>query len=430
MSHDLIIRGGRVVDPSQDLDAVRDLVVRDGEVAEIGEGLEVGEDFESYDATGLVVAPGLIDIHVHLREPGFEYKETIETGSRSAAAGGFTAIACMPNTDPVIDNRSVVSHIVRSAREAGYSRVYPIGAISKGQAGEELAEYGELVKAGIVALSDDGYPVMNAELMRRCLEYAQHYDLPVIQHAEDTNLSGGGVMHEGEWSTRLGLPGFSGLAEDVMVNRDILLAEATGGRYHVAHISTARSLKAVRRAKEDGLHNVTCEVCPHHFILTDQDVADSAFSTNFKMSPPLRSRADRDAMIQGLVDGTIEAIGSDHAPHHADEKDVEFSRAPNGIVGLETTVSLCLDRLVKPGVISLSRLIDLLSTGPARLLSLPGGSLAVGSPADVSILSLDAEVTVDAKNFESKGANTPFDGWKLTGGPVTTFLAGRKIDLG
>lgn len=424
----LLIRGGRVIDPSQDLDGSFDLLIEDGQVAKIDGSIKASKDAESFDASGLVVCPGLIDIHVHLREPGQEYKETVRTGTLAAAAGGFTAVACMANTDPVNDSRSVTEHILLEARRYGYARVYPIGAISKGLLGEELAEIGEMVRAGARAVSDDGKPVMNAELMRRALFYAQHFNVPVIQHAEDLNLTGSGVMHEGEWSTKLGLPGIPGSAEDVMVARDIILAEDTGGRYHVAHLSTARSLEMVRRARVQGLR-VTCEVAPHHLILTDEEVAKSGFSTSTKMKPPLRSERDREALVNGLADGSVDCIASDHAPHHADEKDVQFSVAPFGIVGLETTLSLCLDRLVKPGTLSLPRLVHLLSTGPARVLGVPGGTLKEGSPADVTVFHPDKEVTLRAASFRSKGKNTPFDGWKLRGRPVATFLDGRRIEV-
>jgi dihydroorotase len=421
----LLIHGGRVVDPSQDLDAALDLLIEDGRVVKLDGSIKKPKDAETFDAAGLVVAPGLIDIHVHLREPGQEYKETVRTGTLAAAAGGFTAVACMANTDPVNDSRSITEHILLEAARHGHARVYPIGAISKGLLGEELAEIGEMVRAGARAVSDDGKPVMNAELMRRALLYAQHFGIPVIQHAEDLTLTGNGVMHEGVWSTRLGLPGIPGASEDVMVARDLILAEDTAGRYHVAHLSTARSLDMVRRAKAQKI-GVTCEVAPHHLILTDEEVAKSGFSTNTKMKPPLRSEKDREALLNGLADGAVDCIASDHAPHHADEKDVQFSVAPFGIVGLETTLSLCLDRLVRPGILSLPRLIYLLSTGPARVLGVPGGTLKEGSPADVTVFHPDEEVTLSKTSFRSKGKNTPFDGWKLHGHPVATFLEGRR----
>ncbi len=421
----LLIHGGRVIDPSQDLDEALDLLVEDGHVSKLDGSIRKPKDAEAFDASGLVVAPGLIDIHVHLREPGQEYKETVRTGTMAAAAGGFTAVACMANTDPVNDSRSVTEHILLEARRHGHARVYPIGAISKGLLGEELAEIGEMVRAGARAVSDDGKPVMNAELMRRALLYAQHFGIPVIQHAEDLTLTGSGVMHEGAWSTKLGLPGIPGASEDVMVARDLILAEDTAGRYHVAHLSTARSLDMVRRAKAQRI-DVTCEVAPHHLILTDEEVAKSGFSTNTKMKPPLRSEKDREALLNGLADGAVDCIASDHAPHHVDEKDVQFSVAPFGIVGLETTLSLCLDRLVGPGILSLPRLIHLLSTGPARVLGVPGGTLKEGSPADVTVFHPDEEVTLSKASFRSKGRNTPFDGWTLRGHPVATFLEGRR----
>ncbi len=375
-----------------------------------------------------MVCPGLIDLHVHLREPGQEYKETVRTGTMAAAAGGFTAVACMANTDPVNDNRAVTEHIVSEARRWGFARVHPIGAVTKGLGGESLAEIGEMVRAGAVAVSDDGLPVRNAELMRRAFLYARHFGIPVTQHAEDLDLTGPGVMHEGEWSTRLGLPGIPGASEDVVVARDLLLAEETGGRYHVAHLSTARSLELVRDAKRRGVA-VTCEVTPHHLVLTDCEVAASDFSTNTKMKPPLRAAEDREALLAGLADGTVDAIASDHAPHHSDEKDVEFSLAPFGIVGLETTLSLCLDRLVHQGVIGLVRLVELLSTGPARTYRLPGGTLAEGSPGDLTLFDPERAVTVAPETFRSKSRNTPFGGWKLRGAPVRTVLAGHPVEL-
>jgi dihydroorotase len=422
----LLIHGGRVIDPSQGLDGAFDVLIEDGEVAKIDGAIKKPKGAEDFDASGRVVSPGLIDIHVHLREPGQEYKETVRTGTMAAAAGGFTAVACMANTDPVNDNRSVTELILSEAAKWGFARVHPIGAISKGLKGEELAEIGEMLRAGAVAVSDDGKPVMNAELMRRALLYAQHFGVAVIQHAEDLTLTGAGVMHEGEWSTKLGLPGIPGAAEDVMVARDIILAEDTAGRYHVAHLSTARSLDMCRRAKAQGLR-VTCEVAPHHLILTDEEVAKSGFSTNTKMKPPLRSARDREALVNGLSDGTVDCIASDHAPHHADEKDVQFNLAPFGILGLETTLSLCLDRLVRPGILTLPRLVELLSTGPARVLGLPGGTLKAGSRADVTVFHPDEKVTIRAASFRSRSRNTPFDGWTLQGRPVATFLGGRRV---
>lgn len=421
-----LIRNGRVVDPSQKMDGSFDLLIDGDRVAEIGEDLPLPDDAEVIDATGLVVTPGLLDIHVHLREPGEEYKETVRTGLLSAAAGGFTGVACMANTRPVNDHRTVTELILKEAGRHPWARVYPIGAISVGLRGQELAEVGEMVAAGVVAISDDGLPVMNAALMRRALQYAQHYDVPVIQHAEDLDLTGDGVMHEGEWSTRLGLPGIPGVAEDVMVARDLLLSADTRGRYHVAHLSTGRSLEMVREAKRRGVA-VTCEVSPHHLLLSDREVADRCFHTSTKMKPPLRTEEDIAILRRGLADGTVDAIASDHAPHHPDSKDVEFSVAPFGIVGLETTVSLCLDRLVGQEIITLSRLVELLTSGPARALGLPGGTLKPGSIADITLLDLKREVVVEAAAFRSLSRNTPFEGWTLRGGPVGTLLAGVPV---
>ncbi len=422
----LLIRGGRLVDPSQGLDGALDLLVEDGLVAAIDRGIPAPEGAEVVDAAGLVVVPGLIDIHVHLREPGQEYKETVETGTRAAAAGGFTAVASMPNTVPTNDNPSVTEHILAQARRFGLARVYPVAAVSKGLSGEELAEIGETLAAGAVAISDDGLPVAHPELLRRAFQYARHFDVPLMQHAEDLALTGHGVMHEGEWSTRMGLPGIPGAAEDVCVGRDLLLAEESGGRYHVQHLSSGRSLELVREAKRRGVA-VTCEATPHHLLLTDEEVYRSGASTHLKMKPPVRSARDREALLAGLADGTIDLIASDHAPHHRDEKDQEFSLAPFGIVGLETTVSLCLDRLVRPGLLSLARLVELLSAAPARLLKLPGGTLQKGSVADLTLLDLERRVTVDPDSFRSKSRNTPFAGWQATGAPAGTFLAGKRI---
>jgi len=422
----LVIRDGRVVDPSQGIDARLDLLLEDGVVARLAERVTAPAGAETLDAAGRVVAPGLIDIHVHLREPGQPTKETVATGARAAVAGGFTAVACMANTAPPNDSRLVTEAIVNAAARAELCRVHPIGAISKGLAGEEPAPYGQLVAAGCVALSDDGRPVMNAELMRRALELAQHYGVPIVQHAQDLDLSGDGVMHEGVASACCGLPGIPGAAEDVMVARDLILLEDTGGRYHVAHLSTARALRLVREAKARGLA-VTCEVTPHHLLLADQAVVDAGLDANWKMQPPLRAPEDVAALVEGLVDGTVDAIATDHAPHTPEEKALEMQQAPFGVVGLETSLALGLDRLVARGVISLARLIELMSTGPARVLGLPGGTLREGAPADVTLIDLDRPFDVAAARFASKGRNTPFEGWRLHGAAVATLVAGRVV---
>ena len=428
MTAALVIRGGRVVDPSQELDGPADVLIEDGAVTACGPELGTPDGAREVDASGLVVAPGLIDMHVHLREPGQEYKETIESGTRAAAAGGFVAVACMPNTEPVNDDPSVTEFILRQAERAGWARVYPISAVSTGLEGRELTEFGAQRRAGAVAVSDDGRPVWNAALMRQALRYARHFDLPVIQHAEELELSGDGVMHEGAFSTRLGVEGIPGAADDVMVGRDLILTADTGGRYHLAHMSTARSVALVRDAKADGCR-VTGEVSAHHLLLCDEDVFDSGLDPDFKMHPPLRSASDRDALVAGIVNGSIDAIASDHAPHHPDEKELDFVAAPNGVVGLETTLSLCLDRLVGKGVIDLPRLVELLSVAPARILGIPGGSLAPGSPGDVTLIDLDCEVAVEPAAFQSKSRNTPFAGWKLRGAPAGTIVGGRPIEL-
>ena len=424
----LLLKGGRVVDPAAGRDGEFDVLVADGRVARVGKSLPAdGADVVEI-RRGWVVAPGLIDIHVHLREPGQEHKETIASGTLSAVAGGFTAVACMPNTDPVNDHPGITELILRRAAAAGLARVYPIGAVSIGSKGEQMAELGAQKAAGCVAFTDDGRPVASALLMRRALEYAGMLGLPIVDHCEDPSLKGDGVAHEGLVAARLGLRGIPGAAESIMVERDIALAELTGGPYHVCHMSARQSLRAVRAAKERGMTNVTCEVAPHHFVLTDESLdAPIRYDTNVKMNPPLREAADRDAMLEGIADGTVDVIATDHAPHHADEKLVEFDRAPFGIVGLETCVPLVFDRLVHTGRITLSRAIELLSPNPARVFRLPGGTLAEGSPADITVLAPDAEVEIRAAALKSKSKNTPFDGWRLRGAVVATIVGGRIV---
>jgi dihydroorotase len=424
----LLLKGGRVVDPAAGRDGEFDVLVDGDRIAAVGKSLPAdGADvFEV--KKGWIVAPGLIDIHVHLREPGQEHKETIATGTAAAVAGGFTAVACMPNTDPVNDHPGITELILRRAATAGLARVYPIGAVSIGSKGVQMAELGAQKAAGCVAFTDDGRPVASALLMRRALEYAGMLGVPIVDHCEDPSLKGDGVAHEGLIASRLGLPGIPGVAESIMVERDIALAELTGGPYHVCHMSARQSLRAVRAAKERGLTNVTCEVAPHHFVLTDESLETPIrYDTNVKMNPPLREAADREAMLQGIADGTVDVIATDHAPHHADEKLVEFDRAPFGIVGLETCVPLVFDRLVHGGRIGVARAIELLSPNPARVFRLPGGTLAAGSPADITVLAPDAGVTIRAAALKSKSKNTPFDGWQLRGGVAATIVGGRIV---
>ena len=419
----LLLKNARVVDPSAGIDGAHDLLVEGGRIVSLGKRL-ADPAASVLDLAGYVVCPGFIDMHVHLREPGYEWKETIASGTKAAAAGGFTGVACMPNTEPPIDSRSVVEFVLAQARLHGAVPVYPIGCVSKGQRGVELAEMGDMAVAGARGFSDDGKPVASAGLMRRALEYARIFDLPVIDHCEEPTLVAGGVVHEGEVATRLGLAGWPGVAEDVMVQRDILLAEYTGGAVHIAHMSTARSAGLVRAAKAAGIR-VTCEVTPHHFALTDLAVQD--YDTNAKMNPPLREDSDRRELLAALADGTIDAIATDHAPHNTDEKCVEFSRAPFGIVGLETAVSICLDRLVHAGVIGLPRLVALLSSGPASVLRLKKGALREGDDADITVLDLERKVVVEPASFVSKSVNTPFGGWTLRGAPVMTIVGGRIV---
>jgi len=407
-----------------------DLLIADGRIAERrepGQGRAAAPaGAQVLDASGLWVCPGLVDMHVHLREPGQEHKETIETGGRAAAAGGFTSIACMPNTDPWNDGLSVTEYIVAEARRRGIVNVYPIGCVSKEGRGEELAEIGDMVRSGVVAVSDDGRPVGNSHLLRMALEYTKIFGIPVIDHCEDRNLSASGVMHEGYVSTVLGLKGIPAASEEVAVATDLAVAAMTMGRLHLAHISTRGSLEKVRRAKQDGIA-VTCEVTPHHLVLTEQAVADSDYDPNPKMNPPLRSEDDRQALIEGLTDGTIDAIASDHAPHHADEKLVEFDDAPFGVIGLETTVPLVLDRFVRPGALTPARFVELLSLNPARILGIRKGTLQVGADADVTVLDPGLERTVDVSRFQSKSRNCPFHGLSLRGWPVATVVGGRIV---
>jgi len=418
----LLLKNGRVVDPASGHNAALDVLIAGGKIGKVGAGLSSPEA-EVLDMKGFVVCPGFIDMHVHLREPGQEWKETVASGTRAAAAGGFTGIACMPNTIPVNDSRSVTEFIATQAAEQGRVPVYPIGCVTKGQKGEELAEMGDMIEAGARAFSDDGKPVLSSLIMRKALEYSQIFDLPIIDHCEDPILVDGGVMNEGNVSTRLGLRGWPGVAEDVMVERNIMLAEYTGGHVHIAHMSTGRSAELVREGKRRNVR-VTCEVTPHHLILTEEAVA--TYDTSAKMNPPLRNDEDRRALIEALADGTVDAIATDHAPHHSDEKCVEFALAPFGIVGLETAVSLCLG-LVHEQAISLERMVELFTVGPARILHLDKGTLAQGADADITVLDPDRELTLEAANFESKSANSPFLGWKVRGAPVMTLVGGRIV---
>lgn len=423
----ILIEGGRVIDPANNVDGVLDVLIEDGRITALGPGgagRGTPPPDRVLDAHGKVVCPGFVDLHVHLREPGREDMETIATGTRAAARGGFTSVCAMPNTNPINDNQSVTEFVLDRAKREGAVNVYPVGAITKGQKGEELAEIGELVGAGCVAVSDDGKPVMNAEIMRRALEYAGMFGIPVIQHAEDLNMTGKGSMHEGLVSTELGIRGIPAASEAIIVARDILLAELTGSHYHVAHVSTEESIRLIREAKAKGLH-VTCEVTPHHFAITDEAV--KSFSTNTKMSPPLRSTRHVGAVKAALKDGTIDAIATDHAPHTIQEKEVEFDFAPNGIIGLETAFALGMTVLVEGGVLTLNQLIARLTSEPARIFNLPKGMLSVGADADVTIVDPTREWVVDARTFASKSRNTPFDGWKLRGEVLATIAGGKVV---
>ncbi|MEW6325538.1 MAG: dihydroorotase [Nitrospirota bacterium] len=429
-----LITGGRLIDPAQKIDGPADLLIIDGKVAKVGKSAEwkssIPADCQRIDAAGCWLAPGFIDLHTHLREPGYEYKETIESGGRAAAAGGFTTICCMPNTNPINDNRSVTELIIKQARQAGAVQVLPVGAITKGSRGEELAEIGELLEAGCVAVSDDGRPVMNSQLMRRAMEYAKGFGGLVIDHCEDLNLSAGGCMHEGAVSLQLGLHGIPAASEEAMVARDLALVALTGCRFHVAHVSSAGSVRMVREAKAQGLP-VTAETCPHYLALTDEAVL--GYRTHAKMNPPLRGRGDQEALIEALADGAIDAIATDHAPHAAQEKEQEFDRAPFGIIGLETAFSVCYD-LVRRSLLTPARLIEALTASPAAVIRSSFGTLPAGAAADLVIIDPDEDWVADARRFQSKSRNSPFEGWTLHGRVLLTMAEGRIVhgeaDLG
>ncbi len=423
MSGRIIIKNGRVMDPASGFDAIADVAIEGDVIKQIAPGIDA-TGIEFIDATGLIVAPGFIDMHVHLREPGFEHSETIETGINAAAAGGFTSVCCMPNTNPVNDSAMVTNYIMEKARRLNGVNVYPIGAITKGSMGEELASIGSMKQAGIVAISDDGKPVMNARVMRRAMEYAKAFHIPIIQHCEDLHLSHGGDMHEGMESVRLGLRGIPACSEDVMVARDLLLTEVTGARYHVAHLSAKNSVSMVAFAKAKGLP-VTCEVTPHHFALADSDVVP--YDSNYKMKPPLRGSEHVEACIDGIADGTIDALATDHAPHSGADKMQEFERCPFGILGLETAIPLSLERLVHTGRIPLMKMIELYTTGPSDILRLHRGRLQAGARADITIFSTTAKWTYDVHKSKSKSRNSPFHGQVFVGGQSAAIVAGRVL---
>lgn len=422
----LLIANGHLIDPTQGQNSGKNLLIENGKVsAWLNQNESASEDVEVFDATGLIVAPGFIDLHVHLREPGQEHKETIASGCAAAVAGGFTSVCPMPNTSPVNDSAAITRYMIEQAERAQLANVFPVGAITKSSDGHELAEMGEMKAAGAVAVSDDGRPVPNAGMMRRAMQYAKDFDLPVVDHCEDKSLSSGGVMHEGKLSLLLGLKGMPALAEEIDAVRDIILAKETGAHIHIAHVSTKGALEAVRRAKNEGI-NVTCEVTPHHFTITDKWV--EGYDTNTKMSPPLRSAEHLEAILEAIKDGTIDAIATDHAPHHADEKALEYDRAPMGITGLETAIGLAFNELVHKGLIDLPRLIELCSTNPAKIFKLKErGTLKVGSIADITILDPDLQWTYKNAESKSKSKNSPFDNWVFTGAATATIVSGKIV---
>lgn len=417
----ILITGARVIDPSQELDAALDILIEDGAVARVDKKLKAAAGVETIDASGLIATPGFIDLHTHLREPGQEHKETIATGTRAAVAGGYTAVCAMANTVPPNDERAVTEMVLAESARNGWCRVYPVGAVSKGLKGEELAELADLRAAGCVAVSDDGKPVWNAQLMRRALEYCSMLGMPVVAHEEDANLNEEGVMHEGYYSTLLGMRGIPAASEETLVARDVILARLTNAHVHIAHLSTAGAVDAVRRARAEGV-KVTCEVTPHHIALGDSEV--QSFSTNLKMNPPLRSEQHRQAILAGIGDGTVDAIATDHAPHHFDEKNVEFDLAPFGVIGLESAFAVCHEELVVKKVIGLPRLIELFTSGPARVFGLPGGTLRAGSLGDVTLIDLDAQFPFTRDAVYSKAANSPFLGNVLRGRVMATIVGG------
>lgn len=419
----ILIKNGLVVDPKNNINEKLDVLIKDGIISKVGKDVKA-DGAEIIDAEGKVVAPGLIDLHVHFREPGYEYKEDIATGSAAAAHGGVTTVVCMPNTDPVVDNPAMIKYVMDRGREVGLTNVLTTGCITKGQKSQELAEIGELKNAGAVGVSDDGRPVLTPSLMRRALEYAKMFDIPVMSHSEDLDLVDGGAMNEGYMSTYLGLRGIPKCAESVAISRDVLIAEEVDGRLHVCHVSTKNSIDAIRRAKERGAR-ITCETAPHYFSLTDKAV--EGFNTNAKMNPPLRDDEDMDAVIEGLADGTIDAIATDHAPHDSDSKEIEFSLAANGIVGLETSLGLSYTNLVKTGKLTLSQLIEKMSVNPADIINIDRGNLGVGKTADVVIFDTENEYTVDISKFASKNNNCPYDGMKLYGRVDYTILGGKIV---